>query len=304
MADMKALVKSRAVPIYFLLAFAITWGGLLALGGLDGLSGDTWQSDPRLPLIVLAMLAGPSTAGLLLTIVVSGRAGLHELLSRLVRWRVGARWYATALLTAPVVFIAVHLALSLASPIFRPSIVTMSGTASLLLSSIGGALTVGFFEEIGWTGFAIPALRRRHSAVATALILGVPWGAWHLLTNDVWIARTYSGDLPVAVFTILNGIGLLVGQLPAYRLLMVWVYDRTGSLLIAMLMHASLSACTFVLGPEKVTGRALVGYGFALAGAWWIVVTVVAVTWRNWPTTDAGADHSRESRRLAANVSR
>jgi hypothetical protein len=40
------------------------------------------------------------------------------------------------------------------------------------------------------------------------------------------------------------GVSLLVGQWPAYRVLMVWVYDRTGSLLVAMLMHARLSACT------------------------------------------------------------
>jgi len=109
------------VPIYFALTFAISWGGLLAIGGLGGLSGATWQSDPRLPLFFLAMLAGPSIAALLLTSVVSGHAGLRELLSRLLRWRVGARWYAVALLTAPIVFAAVHLALSLASPVFLPA---------------------------------------------------------------------------------------------------------------------------------------------------------------------------------------
>src|SRR5262245_53646601 len=32
------------------------------------------------------------------------------------------------------------------------------------------------------------------------------------------------------------------------------VYDRTDSVLVAMLMHASLSACTFILGPERLTG--------------------------------------------------
>jgi CAAX protease family protein len=267
----------NSVPIYFALTFAISWGGLLAIGGLGGLSGATWQSDPRLPFFVLAMLAGPSAAALLLTSVVSGHAGLRELLSRLLRWRVGARWYAVALLTAPIVFAAVHLALSLASPVFLPSIVTMSGTASLLMFSIAGALAVGVLEELGWTGFAIPRLRRRHGALATALIVGVAWGAWHLLTNDIWIATTYSGGLPAALFVTLNGVTLLVGQLPAYRVLMVWVYDRTGSLPIAMLMHASLSACTFVLGPEKVTGLALVAYNFAIAGAWWTVVAAVAI---------------------------
>jgi membrane protease YdiL (CAAX protease family) len=280
MNRMKTSIQSHAVSIYFVLAFAISWGGLLAIGGLSGMSGATWQSDPRLPWLVLAMLAGPSVAGLLLTTMVSGFAGLRDLRSSLLRWRVGARWYAVALLTAPLVFTAVHLALSLASPAFLPTVVNTSDRAWLLLGASAGALAVGVFEELGWTGFAIPRLRRRYGSLATGLIVGVAWGAWHLLTNDIWIASTYSGDLPPALFVTATGVSLVVGQLPAYRVLMVWVYDRTGSLLVATLMHASLSACTFILGPAKVTGLALVAYGFALAAAWWIVVAVVAATTR------------------------
>ncbi|HSF15994.1 MAG TPA: CPBP family intramembrane glutamic endopeptidase [Vicinamibacteria bacterium] len=278
MTRVKALVAKHPIAAYFALTFAISWGGLLALGGLRGMSADTWQSDPRLPLFFVAMLAGPSVAGLLLTSIVSGRAGLRNLLTRQLRWRIGARWYLVALLAAPVSFMAVHVALSLASPAFLPSIVTVSDRVSLLVFGITGAIAVGLLEELGWTGFAISTLRRRYGAVATALIVGIPWGAWHLLTNDIWIATTYSGSLSVGLFVTLNGLSLVVGQLPAYRVLMVWVYDRTGSLLIATLMHASLSACTFVLGPEKVAGLALVAYNFALAAAWWIVVAIVAGT--------------------------
>ena len=46
-------------------------------------------------------------AGLLLTGFVSRRAGLLDLLTRLLRWRVGARWYAVALLTSPLLATAV-----------------------------------------------------------------------------------------------------------------------------------------------------------------------------------------------------
>jgi hypothetical protein len=46
-------------------------------------------------------------------------------------------------------------------------------------------VAVGFFEELGWTGFATPRLRLRHGFLATGLIVGVPWGAWHLLTNNI-----------------------------------------------------------------------------------------------------------------------
>ena len=42
--------------------------------------------------------------------------------------------------------------------------------------------------------------------------------------------------------------------LPAYRVLMVWVYDRTGSVLVAMLMHVSLTASTLILQPLDVAG--------------------------------------------------
>lgn len=276
MEAVKVFIRTHPVLTYFAVTFAISWGGLLAVGGLNGISGTTWRADPRLPFLVLAMLAGPSIAGLLLTALVSGREGLREMLYRLLEWRIEARWYAVALMTAPLVFTTVHFALSLVWPVFFPNVVTTPNIASSLLFAIAGALVVGIFEELGWTGFATPRLRARYSALTTALIVGVPWGAWHLLTNDLWIAKTYSGGLPLAFFVTLSGLSLVVGELPAYRVLMVWVYDRTGSLPIAMLMHASLSACTFILSPSMVTGLPLVAYGFALAAAWWIVVAVVA----------------------------
>ena len=41
-------------------------------------------------LMFLCMLLGPSIAGLTMTALLEGRAGLHELRSRLPRWRVVA----------------------------------------------------------------------------------------------------------------------------------------------------------------------------------------------------------------------
>lgn len=106
--------------------------------------------------------------------------------------------------------------------------------------------------------------------------MGVLWGAWHILTNDLWGAGVSSGALPLALFVAVNGFGFLVGQLPAFRVPMVWVYDRTGSLLVAMLMHASLTASTFILGPLAISGVALLTYGFGVAAVMWILVAAVA----------------------------
>jgi len=65
----------------------------------------------------------------------------------------------------------------------------------------------------------------------------------------------------------------------AFRVLMVWVYARSGgSLLVAgMLMHASYTAFTFILAPLTISGVAFLSVTFAEAAALWMVIAVVAL---------------------------
>ena len=273
MATITAFIKRHALPAYFALTFAISWGAVLVvIGGPGGLRGTTAQSDPLFPFVYLAMLAGPSVAGILLTGLVDGRAGLRDLMGRLLEWNVDARWYAVALLTAPLLMTATLLALSLASPTFLPGILTSPGKASFLLFGIAVGLGAGCFEELGWTGFAVPRLRGRYGVLTTGLIAGGLWGAWHLLVV-VWGIGSSAGTLPLALFVPLD----LFSFLPAYRVLMVWLYDRTGSLLVAMLMHASLTASMLILGPLAISGGTLLTYELVFAAALWVVVAAVAV---------------------------
>jgi hypothetical protein len=62
---------------------------------------------------------------------------------------------------------------------------------------------------------------------------------------------------------------------------MVSVYDRTASLLVAMLMHAFLSASTLILQPHTTAGH--LTWNLKLAVALWIIVAQVAVTNRGQP---------------------
>src|SRR5215217_5287215 len=218
----------------------------------------------------------------LLTGLVYGREGFRTLFTRITKWRVGARWYAVALLTAPLVSTAVLIPLSLISPVFLPGIFASDAKVSFVLIGIVVGLIVGIFEEIGWTGFAVPTLLKQHYGVlSTGLIVGVMWGAWHLLGNDIWASVATSGGLPPALFAVGVGLVLVVGQLPAFRVLMVWVYERTGSLLLAILMHASYSASTFILGPVAgpgaMSGSYLLAAVLASAAATWVVVGVLAL---------------------------
>jgi hypothetical protein len=52
--------------------------------------------------------------------------------------------------------------------------------------------------------------------------------------------------------------------------------DRTGSLLVATLMHGSLTASALFVFTPAATGASFLIYTWALAGAMWIVVAAVA----------------------------
>lgn len=270
MPTVKAFLKTLPVLTYFVLTFLFSWLGILIVLGPGGFTGNAEPTDASLPFVYLAMFAGPSLAGVLLTALTDGREGLRSLLSRLLRWRVGARWYAIALLTAPLSITAVLLVLSQVSPAFVPGIIASEDKTSLLLGGLAAGLSTGFFEELGWTGFAVPRLRLRYAVLATGLIVGLSWGAWHFPLFS-------SGDPSRALPRALYLPGLLFTFLPAFRVLMVWVYDRTGSLLLAMLMHVSLTASALILQPLEVAGVPALCYNLALAAVLWVVAAAVAV---------------------------
>jgi uncharacterized protein len=226
----------------------------------------------------VAMLAGPPVAGVLVTSVIDGRAGLRELLARLLRWRVAGRWYAAAFLPAPVLGAAVLFALSLGSPVYLPAIVTTAERGGLLLAGLAVGLVGGLVEELGWTGVAITRLRPCHGLFKTALVVGGLWSAWHLL-QMMWVGNTSSAQLPLALF-FGQYFFTALAALTAYRVLMVWVYDRTESLLMAVLMHASYIFTTlFALAPPT-TGVAFLTYAWMWAAALWLVVVILAVATR------------------------
>jgi membrane protease YdiL (CAAX protease family) len=271
MAKIKTFIKRRPLLTYYALTFTISWGWILILVGPGGFPVKAEQFERLMLFVYPAMLAGPSLAGILLTGYVSGRAGFRELGSRALKWRVSARWYAVALLTAPLVILAVLLALSLTSPEFLPLLYTSDDKAFLLWYPIAAGLITAIFEELGWTGFATEImLRQRHGVLSTGLGVGFLFAAWNFLV--VYWSGAYFGTLSPAIFLPVA----LFTWLPTYRVLIVWVYDRTGSLLVAMLMSASLVAFWTSFTPQAaLAGMPLAIFYIVLTAAMWVVIAAV-----------------------------
>ena len=85
----QGFITRHPVPTYFALTFAISWGGATGLVGSVGLPG-TAAKRSAVSVWLLAMLAGPSLAGLLLT-GSSPADGPSRVSSRVLTWRVAAR---------------------------------------------------------------------------------------------------------------------------------------------------------------------------------------------------------------------
>ena len=272
----RAFISRHGVLTYVTLVFALTLGpwGLALITASPGAfpgTGDELRplADPD-PVMVLAWLVGtlsPALAGILVIALAYGRVGLRDLRSRLFRWRVGVRWYAVALLTVPLLMTAILGALSLTSKAFLPTTITAEDMASPLVTLLVGGLVISFFEEIGWTGFATHELRKRHGLLATGLILGLPWGVMHL----PWYAETASGALPPAL-----EVAVIFFYFVPYRMLMVWVYDHTQSVLLAMLMHLPLIVFLFNLVGPAMAGVPELIFNLVLGATLWVFVAAIA----------------------------
>src|SRR5678816_865925 len=192
---------------------------------------------------------------------------------------------AVALLAAPLSVFAALFAITLISPVFMPGIFSsgnnpvalafgLPGSNKIILSLfvVGLGLFNGFVEEVGWTGFATPTLLMNHRLIASGLNLGIMWGLWHLLSNFIGSAEA-AGAVPLPLYISV----MLFSFLPPFRILMVWVYEHTRSLLIGVLMHASLDAFWILSMPVAITGGERMIWYLVWAAALWGLVAIVTL---------------------------
>src|SRR3712207_2788574 len=162
MSSILSAVKRHPIITFFILAYAISWAFL--------------------PIDAVRFLpSGPLFAALIVIPLTQGWAGLKELGSRMIRWRVRWYWYVVAI----GVPLTVHLAtagLNVAAGAGVPSLTFSSLTTFLMLFAIrlvnpaDGPLG----EHPGWNGVALPGLQATYSPLVSTSILAVLVAGWHL----------------------------------------------------------------------------------------------------------------------------
>ncbi|NTW97159.1 MAG: CPBP family intramembrane metalloprotease [Oscillochloris sp.] len=203
--------------------------------------GGLMKAPPSSFVFVILGGFGPSLSGLITTWLVYGREGLQTLWNRVRIGRVGCWWF--ALLVIPAVTALTPLTRWLAGyPVDTGAMLNLLGPGIAL------GLTAGFMEEFGWRGFLLPHLLKRHSPLVATLLLGLVWGGlWHGYAD--YFALGGRGLDSLILISLLGPI-----LLTAWSFIITWVYERTqGSLLIAYVMHASLSSSALIFGQTYTT---------------------------------------------------
>lgn len=230
----------RAHPVlgFVLIAYAMSWP-VWALAWVTG-----W-----FPLVVLGGFGPASAAAVMLRL---GKQPLRPWLRRLLLWRVRPRFYAYALLLPAAIYGLVNLALQVLGTDVDWSLLP-GRLPSYLLALVLTATLFGGLEEPGWRGYALPRLQARRTPLKATLLLGLAWGVWHV--------------------PLYGPAGFVVPLVLAF--FYTWLYNRTGSVLLCVLLHGSFTAAQdeLLLTADSVTVDAVILGVYVAAAAAVVLLT-------------------------------
>ncbi len=254
--SVKELTLFFAVTLIASFAYVILSGYVES--GVGSEAATTWYREKALVIIW-----APLTFALLMSMLFRGKAGLALIASRFDPRGISLRWWLTALLLPIVVHvIPVYLSGGFAERTASEfSLVWMDAFALLFVVMIG--------EELGWRGYALPALQARFTPFVASLILGGLWASWHY---PVWFGLGYgpAGDVGIAIaFILINSVGII-----AMALIFTWLVNNTNAcILLAMLYHGSNNATLRLYGSADATTPFLVSTGVVILVAAAIVLS-------------------------------
>jgi membrane protease YdiL (CAAX protease family) len=254
MSRLSREVKRHPLITFFVLTYAISWAFL--------------------PIEAVRFLpSGPLIAALIVIPLTQGWAGLRELGSRMIRWRVRWYWYVVAI-GLPLVVVLITMGLNVALGASAPSLVQYSSVTTVLMVFAVRLVNPGdgaLGEEPGWRGFALPGLQTTLSPLVSTLILGVLVTGWH-----VPILFLEEGGLQPSFL-----VGYLLGTV-AVTFWYTWFFNHTGgSVLITLIGHATQGTIT-------IGGLWSAGADFAQATLLFSVVAsavaigLVVFDWKAW----------------------
>lgn len=254
-------IRRHAVLAYFTLTLSISWAGAFAVAAPYVIRRTPIPTFAGI-LIFPAMLLGPLVSGFLMAGITGGRRGIKAIFAGMNPARIAPVWY-TALLIPPALILPLLLLLEhTVSPAFAPNHFWLG---------VAFGVPAGLFEEIGWSGFAFPQMRRSRSGFPAAILLGILWSLWHLPAINFLGASAPHGQYWFVFFFA------FAFAMTAMRVLISWLLQNTGSVLLAQLMHISSTGALVIFSPPVSTLQESLWYAVYGLLLWLVVAGVVCI---------------------------
>lgn len=237
---MTSKTKDNSLRAYFVIALLIPIIAAIMITWKEGLqTGLVITQLSVWDLVVfMAMVHAPTIAAVIVLFKDEGLSGINNLFRQLKYWKFPLKWYLVALLLFPLAILTGLFFMGLFSPSYAP-------VFSLSILAIATILST-LWEEIGWTGYATPRMLNRFSPLKTGVYLGIIHTFFHLAA-DYWGAGIFFGRFYLAHF-LLWMVGLIV-----LRIIIMWIYVRTKSLVLGWLTHFSYTGGQVILVPLALT---------------------------------------------------
>ncbi|NBD34955.1 MAG: CPBP family intramembrane metalloprotease [Chloroflexi bacterium] len=215
---------------FFALTFGWTWGWWL----LAVVLGFSFESLPGTILMALGGI-GPTVGALVLLWPLRDRPLWRSYWRRAIDVRrIPGAWYAVIFLFTPLLTLtALGIdALLNGASYFNFESVWLAGPGAVISSAL---LTLFFGpvpEELGWRGYALSPLQKRHGPLRASLILGVLWSAWHLPL--FLLPGAYQYEMGLGTLTSWRYFLSIIPE----AIFITWVFNHTErSTLAAILFH-------------------------------------------------------------------
>lgn len=257
--------KDKLLRKFFIISFLIPIAATVLVALIDGFPTGlvTNQLSITSMVVVLSMVHAPTIAAMIVVYSDERFLGLRNLFRQLKYWRYNFKWYLRALLIFP---------LSILVSLFLISFFVQSIAPTLFLSVLAfGTFFSALWEEIGWTGYATPRILKRYRPLKAAIAFGVIHTFWHL-ASDYWGSSLYYGSLYLyTIHFLLWMAGLII-----LRMIIFWIYIRTGSLVLGWLTHFSYTGGQLFLVPLTLTAVETILWNSAFVLVLLIVLAILA----------------------------
>ena len=175
----------------------------------------------------------PALAVVLISLILKDKTIISDIKKHLRINKVAAKWMIPAIVIPSICIIVSGFIMTCLSSNYVP----WSGDMLFYILNFVAILIGSVAEEIGWRGFLLPNLQKKHSPFISSIIVGILWGVWHL--------NFTGGILGFVLYTV---------TIIEMSILMTWVYNKSnGNLTLMTVWHLVFNLTSRIFLWERFT---------------------------------------------------